>query len=232
MEYKDSFIFYRSFYDAMQTLPKDAQCELFNAICQYCFSGLLPKLNGSANGMWVLIKPQLDANNKRFIDGKKGAVHGKKGGRPTKKIKEENPTGVITKNPIPLSPETPVGLNEETPNVNANVNQNENNNVNAKDNKKVIPDWNEFKEYALSNTPNVDIMKLELKYKAWKESNWKTGNDKPIKNWKSTLLNTLQFIQQEEKPVDKSKVGGGSGLPHFKFDDKDDLDRILGYNKK
>ena len=57
-----------------------------------------------------------------------------------------------------------------------------------------IPTYDEFKNYALENEPNINLKSLELKYKAWCENNWKDGNNKPIKNWKSKLLNTIPHL--------------------------------------
>lgn len=36
-----------------------------------------------------------------------------------------------------------------------------------------------------------------LKYKAWIENKWRTGKNLEIKNWKSTLLNTIPHLQKE-----------------------------------
>ena len=37
-----------------------------------------------------------------------------------------------------------------------------------------------------------------MKYEAWKVAGWKNGNGDPIRNWKSSLLNTLKYIQETE----------------------------------
>jgi len=120
LQTRDSFIFYRSFYEAIQDLPKENQLELYNAIAQYSLNFEEKKLNGISKTIFKLIKPQLDANNKRFVNGQKGAEHGKKGGRPKNEKPQNNPTGDKEKNPT------------ETPNnnVNDNVNVNVNNNLN------------------------------------------------------------------------------------------------------
>lgn len=63
----------------------------------------------------------------------------------------------------------------------------------------IIPSFDEFKIYALENKKDVNIESLNLKYKAWVENGWSTGNDRKIKNWKSTLLNTLPFIESKQQ---------------------------------
>lgn len=127
---RDSFVFYRSFFEAIKGLPKEDQCLMFGAIADYSLDQIEPHLTGINKVVWTLIKPQLDANTKRFINGEKGGKHGRKGGRPKKtkpETKEENPIGVINENP------------KETPNVNVNVNLNDNLNVNEKDINICVP---------------------------------------------------------------------------------------------
>lgn len=99
---RDSFIFYRSFYEAFKELPIDVQGEVFTAICEYSLNGITTEnLNPIARGMFTLIKPQLDANIQRYKNGAKG-------GRPKS---EKNQT--VTKT-------------EPNENKNVNVNLNEN----------------------------------------------------------------------------------------------------------
>ncbi len=62
--------------------------------------------------------------------------------------------------------------------------------------KKNIPEWIEFLTYAITQQKNVDHLSLKMKYEAWKVNDWKDGYDKPIKNWKSKLLNTMPHLKQ------------------------------------
>ena len=68
-----------------------------------------------------------------------------------------------------------------------------------------IPAYEEFSEYALSKKHNIDQSSLKLKYQSWIESGWKDGNDNPIKNWKSKLLNTIPYLKEA---VTKPGQGG------------------------
>lgn len=100
---RDSLIFYRSFYEAAATLNESDRLKLYDAIMRYAFTGRQDDLNGVALACWLLIKPQIDANNQRYMNGKKGAEFGALGGRPKK-----NTDGVTEK--------TPMGFAEITPN--------------------------------------------------------------------------------------------------------------------
>lgn len=69
---RESFIFYRSFYEAIKDLPKDIKLEVFTAIVEYALYGRLPEdLKPFARGMFTLIKPNIDVNIVRFENGKK-----------------------------------------------------------------------------------------------------------------------------------------------------------------
>lgn len=64
--------------------------------------------------------------------------------------------------------------------------------------KKNIPTYEIFKTHAKEKCKVVNLVynesKLRLKYDAWIENEWKDGNDRIIKNWKSKLTNTIGFI--------------------------------------
>jgi hypothetical protein len=66
-----------------------------------------------------------------------------------------------------------------------------------------------FISHALSKKSNLDIESISLKYDAWIENGWKDGNDKPIKNWKSKLTNTIPYLKAIETP----KYSGPSSKP-------------------
>ncbi len=83
MKKRDSFIFYRSFYESILELPEDNQKDLLLAIANYSLNFSEPNLDGLSRAIWILIKPQLDANNKRYQNGSKG-------GRPKTKPKPKN----------------------------------------------------------------------------------------------------------------------------------------------
>jgi len=56
-------------------------------------------------------------------------------------------------------------------------------------------------KYAASKKPKLNPDVLKLKYDSWIENDWRDGNDKPIKNWKTKVLNTLPYIEETTKRV-------------------------------
>lgn len=118
---KESFVFYKSFYEALKDLKEKERLKLYDAICELALNGNETKLTGVSKTIFTLIKPQIFANTKRYENGKKG-------GRPKKET-----SGFVKGKTIGFE-------NEETktkPNVNDNVNVNENVNVNVNANDNV-----------------------------------------------------------------------------------------------
>ena len=84
---QSSFIFYKSFYEAIKRIPGDYQLELYNAICMYSLEGEEPtNLSSIAEAIFILIKPNIDSAQKRY---KASVENGKQGGRPKKETQEE-----------------------------------------------------------------------------------------------------------------------------------------------
>ena len=104
-------VFYRSFYEAIENLPNKNKLNVLTALFEYALNGFEMELSGVDKTVFLLVKPQIDANNKRYQNGSKG-------GRPKTKTK-------------PKSNRTKT---KGKPNVNDNVNEN----VNAND-KDVVP---------------------------------------------------------------------------------------------
>ena len=72
---RNSFIFYRSFYEALKDLPKDMQGEIFVAIMEYALNGNLVDIEDPiTRSFFTLIRPVLDNSLKQFINGSKGGA--------------------------------------------------------------------------------------------------------------------------------------------------------------
>ncbi len=109
---RDSFIFYRSYYEAMSGLKDKDKLQLYNAISELSLNNNDIKLTGICKNIFTAIKPQILANSERYENGRKG-------GRPKKET-----TG--------FEKEKTTGFEKEKPNNNVN----ENVNVNKKENIK------------------------------------------------------------------------------------------------
>ena len=70
----------------------------------------------------------------------------------------------------------------------------------------IIPLYIDFLNYAIEQKPKVNKSLVKLKYDSWAVNDWKDGNGKQIKNWKSKLNNTLPFIAEQETTILQRRV--------------------------
>jgi len=140
-------IIYRSFYDAIKELEPLHQAQIWEAVFEYGLNQKEIELKGLPSTIFTLIKPQLDANIRKYENGSKG-------GRP-KKQKE-------TKE----KPKNNLKETETKANVNDNVNNNDNDNV-----KRFIkPTLEQIKkEY-----PNLDALRF---YNYYESNGWRVGRN-------------------------------------------------------
>ncbi len=140
---RESFVFYKSFYDAILKLPEEYQLELLKVIMAYNFDEQLPKMSPIVEAMFTLIKTNIDKATERY---NRCVENGKKGGRP---ITEEKPKNNQDNN-LNKTKKKPKQNQEHNQdynqghnldnnleynlNVNVNDNDNVNDNVNVNDN--------------------------------------------------------------------------------------------------
>ena len=70
-EKKESFVFYKSFFEALQDLKDKDRLQLYDAICELALNEKDTKLTGLPKTIFTLIKPQILANTKRYENGRK-----------------------------------------------------------------------------------------------------------------------------------------------------------------
>lgn len=162
---RDSFVFYESFYLSLCELSATQQGKIYTAICRYALYGDEPELKGASAAVFKLIKPQIDANNRRYENGKKGAQHGIKGGRsknPKETPREPQTNPKQTPN-VNVNVNVPVPVNVPAP-VNSNVNVNDNDNDNGSGGSPA-PDDDRFNIWKKMSAEDVDAV-----YEAYPES--------------------------------------------------------------
>ena len=91
---RESFVFYSSWMNAINILPEEMRGDLLQAIVLYGLWGERPKKTTPVmQAILEMVKPQIDVNNLRYENGKKGAEYGCLGGRSTKRtVESSNPT--------------------------------------------------------------------------------------------------------------------------------------------
>ena len=187
---RDSMVFYRSFYEAIVELPDVELAQAFRAIAEYGLNGIETECSGTARVALMMAKPQIDKNNQRYENGKKGAEYGKLGGRKPQANPKETPT-------------EPQANPKLTPNVNVNVNDN----VIKKKDTKVSKEKAHFVPPTLENVigycrekgfEGFDAQRFIDFYEC---KGWMVGKNK-MKDWKAAVRN---WERTERKAKEKGK---------------------------
>ena len=90
MEQRKQFTFYRSFWDALQDLPREDRLPVLEAIISYALDGEeLQGLQYNQASFFKLCKPNLDAARKKAAAGKKGGSKLKANQKQTESKKEK-----------------------------------------------------------------------------------------------------------------------------------------------
>lgn len=215
---QESFIFYDSFRDVGKDMEEKSRLAFYEAIIDYGLTGELDVTNlpNEIKLLFKLIKPQIDANVKRRKDGKKG-------GRPSKSINNEEKSDKKTSTKEEKNYEKTTGLENknhrfqnEKPNVNVNGNVNGNGNVNvyeyteeqfgrtlAPAEIELIKSWDYSEE----------IIKLAVDETVLNQVNGIKYTDKILYEWDKQGLKTVNDIKsklkqrrEKEEDVDTSDV--------------------------
>jgi len=93
----NSFVFYRSYHATIRNLQPEEQLQMYNAIIDYGLNREEPSFpEGNASpylsAIWESIRPQLDANYQRFLNGcRGGAPSGNQNARKQPKNNQKQP---------------------------------------------------------------------------------------------------------------------------------------------
>ena len=192
----DGFIFYESFAEAINLLPTEDQLEAYKAICSYGITGELPEFDSNAaQAIFIMAKPQIDANQKRRAGGATG-------GRPRKET-----NGFESEKPMVSETET-YGFETEKPMV-SDFDENEKPKEKVKVKEKVKekdiekekrfrkPSVEEVAEYCRERGNGIEARTFIDFYEA---VGWKVGT-KPMKDWRACVRTW------EQRRKDKSRSG-------------------------
>jgi hypothetical protein len=182
---RESTVFYRSFYEAIKELDADTQAQVYSAIFEYALNFTEVELKGVAKTVFTLIKPQLDANQKRYENGNKPKV------KQVISKQEAKPKQNISK------VEANVNVNDNV-NANANVNDNENVNANVSRSRFRAPTYDEILGYMNEKNslagnvwqqPKV-VTEAKAFFNHYESNGWMVGKNK-MKNWEAAVRNWM-----------------------------------------
>ena len=148
----DSFVMYRSFHEALKELSREQYGNVMYAINEYALNGTTTEdLSGIEKAVFLMAKPQLDANRLRRENGAQG-------GRPRK----DNQKPMVNEIENQEKPMVIENCENEKPNENANENLNGNANTHTENTcvPAYIPDPNKKYDKALT----LDLFNAILKH--------------------------------------------------------------------
>jgi hypothetical protein len=199
---RESTVFYRSFYEAIKELDADTQAQVYSAIFEYALNFNEVEVKGVAKTVFTLIKPQLDANLKRYENGTKAKV------KQVVTKQEAKPKQTISK------VEANVNVN-----VNDNVNVNENENVNHNQNDNVsrsrfrAPTYDEIFDFMKSKNalagnvwPDAKVLtEAKAFFNHYESNGWMVGKNK-MKNWEAAVRNWMNNNSKFENNKSKNII--------------------------
>lgn len=179
---RESTVFYRSFYEAVKDLPAEEFKKSVCAIMDYGLDGMEPTTNGIEKTIYLLTKPQIDANNKRYENGCKG---GKLRQKKKKEdiIKEPNRDQALTENEAKDNQNVCKGKAEYVTTQTDKETDIEDNNC-KKSKKFHPPTVEEVKKYCDERKNGIDPDQFVDFYSA---SGWTRNGGVKIKDWRACV---------------------------------------------
>ncbi len=188
---RDSFIFYRSFYEAAKFLPEKERFEVYTAIIELALNGndITDSLSDIAKAIFIMAKPQIEANLKKYQAGKKGAEkRWQQNSDKKQNSKQTNSKQIANEwqdDSKPIAKQKQDN-SKAIANVNVNVNENENENVN---------DIKERGEVLRKNNTNLHDI----------NSNENVNNEKKLSSPSSLEKNKSNQIDTKNNPLNENK---------------------------
>lgn len=212
-------MFYRSFYEAIKELPPEDFKKSVSAIMEYGLNEKEPETAGIEKTIYLLAKPQIDANNRRYQNGTKG-------GRPrTESEADQNQkiTKPEPKNNQAVTKQKPSGNQTETkpePKEKDKVKDKEKDN----DKKSVVrfapPSLQDVTAYCQAKGYTVDAERFIDYYSS---QGWMVGKNK-MKDWKAAVRNWNRSRRQEST----TKGNKFNNCPQRSYDMDSLEEKLLG----
>lgn len=213
---RDSVVFYRSFWEAIKWLADEDKLKTLTAIIEYGLDEIEPKADGVAAAMFLMAKPQIDANNKRYQNGARG-------GRPAVKPKP-NDNQTITK----PEPNNNQGITKPEPkekvNVNVNDKKKDTNVSKEKASRFSPPTTDEVKIYCQEHGYEVDADRFVDFYSS---KDWFVGKNK-MKDWKAAVRNWARSQRQELTTKGATETKSSNRFANFDQREHDYDSMVMG----
>ena len=208
---KESFIFYKSHFDAICMLASpESQIKVLKCICNYMFYDTEPDITGFSQMEKIIVTMAMPTLSNAKVNYEKGCKGGApKGNHNAKKTTKNNPEN---------NPENNLGYfsktTQETSNVNVNVNLNDNYNDNVvckckNNNNNNIPSLQEVKKYCVENNLKISA---EYFFNYYDQRKWEGVKDWRLcalgwnKNQKKPIQNEHSYLKRKSCPECNAKL--------------------------
>lgn len=173
----ESFVFYRSFRDAIAEMSDENKLATLLAICDYALYGREPKLKDAmSRAVFTVARPSIDANRERRVNGKKG-------GRPKKETsgfdEENHRFSKMESTETETVSESVSGANMAKP---------------PRAPRFSPPSLSEIEEYCRARGKIVDAQSFFDFYSA---KNWMIGKNK-MRDWKAAVRTWERRVEKKE----------------------------------
>ena len=217
---RDSFVFYKSFYDSMLELENsESRMKVMSAICEYAFEDIEPELsqfNTSEKIILTIGLPLVNASIRNFENGKKGGRPTVKNPQLEKEVLEDRLNGLSAaesatkhnvsertvkyifasaKNCAKSAKTTDTSTDTSTDTLNSTDTKN------LKNNNNNIPSFSEIENFCAAN--NLIVEPKEF-YDYYNDHGWEL-----VYNWKSLLKNWNKNQLERQKAKDSSDPYAG-----------------------
>lgn len=196
---RDSVLFYRSFYDALKNIPSDERLKVYDSIMEYGMYDRDPELDGVALAIFLLAKPQIDANNKRYENGCKA--------------KKKQTVS-----------ETEANIKQDSSETGVKEKEKEKEKVKVKDNNKIFkpPTVEDIRAYCTERGNRVDPQSFVDFYES---KGWMIGKNK-MKDWKAAVR-TWERSETKTRQGETAKLTKDNNNFERRRYDMDALERSL-----
>lgn len=208
---RDSFVFYRSFYEALKGMDKNVQADCLMALAQYALDGDMPTLTPEVRMFMTLAKQQIDANNQKFVNGSKGGRPKRINNQTETKTEPENNQEITEPKPNdnqtetktePKENQTETGIKQKEKNKNTPLNpQEEKNKIYPPLTPKGVVPQNKKSPKKISFS---DVLDWESLFDYWES--WKKGGRYKNAESRSRMLAKLKELTGNDFDLAKRAI--------------------------
>ncbi len=172
----ESFVMYRSFHEALKELSREQYGNVMYAINEYALNGTKPEFSGIEKVLFMLMKPQIDANNKRKNNGRYGHL----GGRPVKTSAPED----TANEPTECNDTQKTDAGQKAASDHTEIQK-----------RFVKPTVEEIATYCAERKNGVEA---QVFFDFYESKDWKVGNQR-MKDWRACIRTWEQRRKNEVK---------------------------------